>query len=135
MIFVVSKTVLISLIVFVVVSCGKSEAQQTTFQPSSNLPPSGKNEVLDAKAANCAKVTDINKVYKIEIAQKYGVPVASVRFLRINGGCMMTIDTAQGPKECGVGGMLWYKTGQYDAISAVVRDNQLVSGFGAVSCL
>jgi hypothetical protein len=57
---------------------------------------------LETTEANCKKVDGYAEGVKLEIAQKYSVPVASVNFLgtKWRGKCDFIFDTAKGPTRC-----------------------------------
>ena len=121
---------IIALTLFLLLQACDNKSSSSNLQ----LPPSGKNELLDATPENCAKVTDLMSDYKENIAAAKGVPVASVNFLR-QENCMAVVDTAKGPQRCTIGGVLWYKTGEFDAMDAWVKNGEQLSNFGAFHCL
>ncbi len=113
----------------------ETKSASSLNQTNSTLKPSsGKNEPLDATPESCSKVTDLIPQYKEAIAQRYSVAMSSIRYVR-NQGCMATVDTAAGPKQCGIGGVLWLSTGEYLALNAVVINSKFKSSFGGVGCL
>jgi hypothetical protein len=71
---------------------------------------------FDVDNASCAKAAGISGGFQEGVAEKYGVAVSAIKFLRTQTDgkdCSVVVDTPKGPKQCFAGSVIKNKSGQF----------------------